>query len=285
VILTAQEAYQQRDYRRALLLANQAINNNGGASAYLLRALVYTQAGKLEEAAADLKVAQANANPQVQWEMLLAEGQYLENTGKFEEAAERYRRMMTLKPGDHRARLLLAELYRRSGNSQQAILEYKAIINSKPSIGQAYIGASKAYLYEKKVDEAIGVLEEVSSRNTSYNDVLLELIALYNQKATDGDVAKLEQAAQAINVLRENGVETRSFFRLIGEFYYTAVQIARATGKVPQINYPGEQMRSVGDLARANEAAWREYLARDENADREWVINERIMTGRVWQLV
>ncbi|MBK8030582.1 MAG: tetratricopeptide repeat protein [Chloroflexi bacterium] len=268
-----------------MLLANQAINNNGGASAYLLRALVYTQAGKLEEAAADLKVAQANANPQVQWEMLLAEGQYLENTGKFEEAAERYRRMMTLKPGAHRARLLLAELYRRSGNSQQAILEYKAIINSKPSIGQAYIGASKAYLYEKQVDEAIGVLEEVSSRNTSYNDVLLELIALYNQKATDGDVAKLEQAAQAINVLRENGVETRSFFRLIGEFYYTAVQIARATGKVPQINYPGEQMRSVGDLARANEAAWREYLARDENADREWVINERIMTGRVWQLV
>jgi len=285
VILTAQEAYQQRDYRRALLLANQAINNNGGASAYLLRALVYTQAGKLEEAAADLKVAQANANPQVQWEMLLAEGQYLENTGKFEEAAERYRRMMTLKPGNYRARLLLAELYRRSGNSQQAIQEYKAIIQSKPSIGQAYIGASKAYLFEKQVDQAIDVLEEVSSRNTSYNDVLLELIALYNQKATDGAVSQLEQAAQAINVLRENGVETRTFFRLVGEFYYTAVELARKSGQVPQINYPGEQMHSVGDLARANESAWREYLARDEQADREWVINERILTGRTWQLV
>jgi len=135
------------------------------------------------------------------------------------------------------------------------------------------------------VDQAIDVLEEVSSRNTSYNDVLLELIALYNQKATDGAVSQLEQAAQAINVLRENGVETRTFFRLVGEFYYTAVELARKSGQVPQINYPGEQMHSVGDLARANESAWREYLARDEQADREWVINERILTGRTWQLV
>lgn len=285
VILTAQEAYQQRDYRRALLLANQAINNNGGAAAYLLRALVHTQAGKLKEAEEDLRIAQANASPQVQWEMLLAEGQYLESTGKFEEAAKRYRRMMTLKPGDHRARLLLAELYRKSGNSQQAIQEYKAIIQSKPSVGQAYIGASKAFLYENRVDEAIDVLEDVSSRNTSYNDVLLELIALYNQKATDGDAAKLEQAAQAINVLRENGVETRSFFRLIGEFYYTAIQVTRKTGTVPAINYPDGQIRALSDLARANESAWREYLARDEDGDREWVINERILSGRTWQLV
>ncbi len=283
VILTAQEAYQQRDYRRALLLANQAITNNGGASAYLLRSLIHTQNGNMQAAAADLQVAQANATPQLQWESLLAEGQYLENTGKFEEAASRYRRMMTIKPGDHRARLLLAELYRRSGNSKQAIQEYQAIIQSKPSVGQAYIGASKAYLFDQQVDSAIKVLEEVSSRNTSYNDVLLELIALYNHKATDGDLGKLEQAAQAINVLRENGVETRTFFRLVGEFYYTAVQVTRKMGNVPQIGWPDQQMKSLAELAQANEQAWREYLARDEQADREWVINERIMTARTWQ--
>ena len=82
-----------------------------------------------------------------------------------------------------------------------------AIIQAKPSVGQAYIGASKAYLREKQIDDAIKVLEEVSSRNTSYNEVMLELISLYNLKADEGDATTLEEAARAINILRENGVE------------------------------------------------------------------------------
>ncbi len=285
VLLTAQEAYQQRDYKRALLLANQAINNKGGASAYLLRSLIYTHNGQLQEAQTDLAQAQKAADPQAQWQMLLAEGQLMENSGKFEEAADRYRRMMALKPGDYRARLLLADLYRRSGNSKQAIAEYRAIIQAKPGIGQAYIGASKAYLQDKQVDNAIKVLEDVSSRNTSYNEVMLELIQLYNLKADEGDATTLEEAARAINVLRENGVETRSYYRLLAEFYFTAYHVARKSGSVPAITWPDQHMNSLADLSRANEAAWREYLARDEDADREFVINERIMNARTWALV
>lgn len=285
VLLSAQEAYQQRDYRRALLLANQAINNKGGASAYLLRSLIHTQNGKLKEADQDLNMARQHVDAQEQWELLLAEGQYLENSGMFEEAVLRYRRMMALKPGDYRARLLLAELYRRSGNSKQAIQEYRAIIQAKPSIGQAYIGASKAYLFDNEIDKAIEVLEEVSSRNTSYNDVMLELIDLYNQKARGGSENTLEQAARAVNVLRENGVETRSYYRLLAEFYYSAYQVAKKTGKVPPINWLDEPIKSIAQLSRVNEAAWREYLLRDEDADREFVINERIMDARTWELV
>ena len=285
VLLSAQEAYQQHNYTRALLLANQAIKNNGGASAYLLRSLIHTQNGELKSAEDDLKQAQAAPDPQAQWEMLLAEGQFLENSGKFEEAADRYRRMMALKPGDHRARLLLADLYRRSGNTKQAIAEYQAIIQAKPSVGAAYIGASKAYLADKQIDEAIKVLEEVSSRNTSYNDVMLELISLYNLKADEGDATTLENAARAIEVLRENGVETRAYYRLLAEFYFTAFAIAQKTGKIPAINWPDQQMKSIGDISKANEHAWREYLARDEDADREFVINERIMKARTWALV
>jgi serine/threonine protein kinase len=285
VLLTAQEAYQQRDYQRAMRLANQAINNKGGASAYLLRSLIYTQAGRLQESEADIKSAQAQANPQTQWEFLLAEAQYLENTGKFEEAVERYRRMMSLKPGDYRARLLLADLYRRSGNSKQAVAEYRAIIQSKPSIGQAYIGASKAYLADNQVDEAIKILEEVSSRNTSYNEVMLELISLYNLKADEGNAATLEEAARAITVLRENGVETRAYYRLLAEFYFTAFAVAKKSGQVPAITWPDQQLQTLAEISRANEHAWREYLARDEDADREFVINDRIMVARTWAMV
>src|SRR5262249_4026994 len=238
VLLSAQEAYQQHNLTPALLPANQAINNNGGASAYVLRSLIHNQNGDLKQAEADLQQAKRLSDPQVQWEMLLAEGQFLENAGQFDEAAERYHRMMALKPGDHRGRLLLADLYRRSDNSQQAIAEYKAIIQANRSTGPAYIGASKTYLASNQVDEAIHVLETVSSRNTSYNEVLLELIDLYNQKAVDGDPSSLEQAARAIDVLQENGVESRSFFRLLAEFYYTAFQVAQKTHKLPQVTWP-----------------------------------------------
>ena len=192
---------------------------------------------------------------------------------------------MALKPGDHRARLLLADLYRRSGNTKQAIAEYQAIIQSKPSIGAAYIGASKAYLADKQVDAAIKVLEEVSSRNTSYNDVMLELISLYNLKADEGNATTLENAARAIEVLRENGVETRAYYRLLAEFYFTAFAVAQKTGKIPAINWPDQQMKSIADISKANEQAWRDYLTRDEDADREFVINERIMKARTWALV
>ncbi|MDX2159991.1 MAG: tetratricopeptide repeat protein [bacterium] len=285
VLLTAQEAYQQRDFTRALNLTNQALKIGETPSAYLLRSLIHTQSGKLKEAADDLKAAQNQATPQVQWEMLLAEGQYLENTGQFEQAADAYRRMMVLKPGDHYARLLLADLFRRSGNAAQAIHEYRAIIQARPNVGQAYIGASKAYLFQKQIDEAIKVLEEVSSRNSSYNEVMLELIALYNTKAQEGSAEALEEAARAINVLRESGIESRAYFRLLAEFYFTAFQVAKKNGGIPAIQYPQGSIRSLSDLAKANEAAWREYLERDESADREFVINDRIMSARTWQLV
>ncbi len=286
VLISAQEAYEQRNFTRALLLANQAIHNNGGAQAYVLRALIHNQMGDTQDAQADLQQAHQAADPQVQWQMALAEGQLFENAGHLDQAAERYRRMMALRPGDHRGRLLLADLYRRSHNFSQAIAEYRAIIQAKPSVGQAYLGASKAYLSSKQLDDAIKVLQDVSSRNTSYNEVMLELIELYNQKALEGVSDSLEQAARAIATLRENGVESKQFYRLIAEFYYTALQIARKTGQIPAIAWPdGQKITSVSQLAALNESAWRTYLARDEEADRDTVITDRIMAGRSWALV
>jgi tetratricopeptide (TPR) repeat protein len=285
ILLSAQEAYHQRDMTRALLLANQAINNNGGAAAYVLRSLVYNLEGNLQEAAADLQQARQLSDPNIRWEMILAEGQLAESQAQFEIAADAYQKLMALKPGDHRGRLLLADLYRRSGNAAQAIGEYRAIIQAKPSVGQAYIGASKAYLVTQKLDEAIDVLESVSTRNTSYNEVMMELIALYNQKALNGDEESLEQAARAIAVLRENGVESRWFYKLVGEFYHTAYQIARQIGKLPKINWPQENIKTVSDLSHANERAWRDYLARDNEVNREEIISHRIMNARTWALV
>ncbi len=281
VLLSAQDAYQQRNYTRALLLANQAIQNQGGASAYLLRSMVHTQNGNIGDAERDIKEAKKLSDPRTQWEMLLAEGQYLENAGQFTDAEDRYRRMMAIRPGDYRARLLLADLYRRSGNVHNALDEYQAIIHARPSTGSAYLGASKAYLLDNQLEKAIDVLEEVNSRNTSYNDVILELIALYTQQAQK-DIKGLEQAARAITILRENGVESRVFYRLIGEFYYAAYQVAQKSGQLPAVTWPEQAITSIGQLSHANEQAWREYLARDEDANREDILQNRILNARTW---
>jgi tetratricopeptide (TPR) repeat protein len=218
--------------------------------------------------------------------MALAEGQLAENTGRYEDAAAHYRRMMALKPGDHRGRLLLADLYRRSGNYEQAITEYRSIITAKPGIGPAYIGASKAYLSDKKLDDAIQVLEDVSSRNASYNEVMMELIGLYNQRALAGKPESLDQASRAISVLLENGVETKGFYQLVADFYYTALKIARASNAIPKVTWPGDaKISNIGDLSAANERAWRDYLERDESADRDEIINDRVMAVRAWSLM
>jgi serine/threonine protein kinase len=288
ILLSAQEAYQQNNMTRALLLANQALNNNGGAAALVLRSLIYNQRGEIELAEGDLERAQQLSDPQVQWEMLLAEGQLLEAQGKFAEAAECYKRMMALKPGDHRGRLLLADLFRRSGNQPQAITAYKAIIQAKPSVGAAYLGVSKAYVLDKQIDEAIKILQMVSSRNASFNEVQMELIQLYNDKASNGSAESLDFAARAIETLQDNGVETRQFYRLVAEFYFTAFNVARRSnnGKLPQVSWPGNRkINTLSQLARANEQAWREYLIRDKDAKRDEIINDRIMAARTWALV
>ena len=286
ILLSAQEAYEQRNMTRALQLTNQAVNNNGGAAAFVLRSLINNQLGDTAAAQSDIQAAQKLSDPQVQWQMALAEGQLYENSGHFDQAAERYRRMMAIKPGDHRGRLLLADLYRRNGNNEQAIGEYKAIIQAKPNVGQAYIGASKAYLSSGGLENAIKVLEDVSSRNTSYNDVMLELIDLYNQKALQGSAENLDQASRAIGVLRENGVESKQFYRLMAEFYYTALKLARKSGTLPAIAWPNsQQIKTIPQLAAINEKAWRDYLARDPAAKRNDIINQRIMAERAWSLV
>ena len=38
-------------------------------------------------------------------------------------------------------------------------------------------------------------------------------------------------------------------------------------------------------IFRENERAWRDYLARDEDADREDIITNRIMNARSWALI
>jgi serine/threonine protein kinase len=286
LILRAQEAYEQSNMTRALQFANQAVNNQGGAAAYVLRSLINNRIGDTEAAQKDLKNAQAVSDQQQQWQMALAEGQLAESTGRYEDAAAFYRRMMALKPGDHRGRLLLADLYRRSGNYEQAITEYRSIITAKPNVGPAYIGASRAYLSNKRLADAIQVLEEVSARNASYNDVMLELIGLYNQRALEGQPESLEQAAHAITVLQDNGVETKGFYQLVADFYFTALAVARKDGRVPKVSWPrGVQITTINALAAANEKAWRDYLDRDEKADRDDVINNRVMAVRAWALV
>ncbi len=286
LILRAQEAYEQSNMTRALQFANQAVNNQGGAAAYVLRSLINNRIGDTEAAQKDLKNAQAVSDQQQQWQMALAEGQLAESTGRYEEAAAHYRRMMALKPGDHRGRLLLADLYRRSGNFEQAITEYRSIITAKPNVGPAYIGASRAYLSDKKLDDAIQVLEDVSARNASYNDVLMELIGLYNQKALTGKPESLDQAARAISVLQDNGVETKSFYQLVADFYYTALKVARRDNAIPKVLWPGNaRIDSIGALAAANEKAWRDYLDRDDKADRDDVINNRVMAVRSWAIM
>jgi tetratricopeptide (TPR) repeat protein len=286
VLLRAQELYEQGNFSRALILANQAVNNQGGSDALILRSMVHNRLGDLEAAQTDIKQAQATPDSHTQWQMLLSEGQLLESKGQYELAAERYRRIMSLRPGDHRGRLLLADLYRRSGNPVAAIDQYKAIIQSKPNIGPAYLGASKAYLATDQLDSAIKVLEDVSSRNASYNEVLSELVGLYTQRALQGSPTALESAARAIDTLHQNGLENAHYYELVAEFYYSALTIAYRNNTLPSLSWPlGKQISTVQALALENERAWRTYLDRAPNAERGKVINTRIMAMRSWAVM
>jgi len=51
------------------------------------------------------------------------------------------------------------------------------------------------------------------------------------------------------------------------------------------VTWPDPKIKSLSDLSSANERAWREYLARAEDANRDDIINNRIMSARTWAVL
>jgi tetratricopeptide (TPR) repeat protein len=84
----------------------------------------------------------------------------LENSGKFEEAEEKYKEALRATPGDLSAQIGLARLYDRQGQAQKAVETYQKAIQGHPTSSLAYNDLGLCFRRKGQIDNAIGAFRK-----------------------------------------------------------------------------------------------------------------------------
>jgi tetratricopeptide (TPR) repeat protein len=95
---------------------------------------------------------------------------------KFTEAAETFRQLSALKPGDANAPNNLGEAYLGTGRYNEAIDSFKQAIRLNPALGRAYFNLGKAYLALGNREGAMEQYSLLQSLDANWAEKLYDLI-------------------------------------------------------------------------------------------------------------
>ena len=171
----------------------------------------------------------------------------LASVGDPERAIELLEQVIVKQPANFRLRVYLAELYQRQENADKAIENYQAAINARPELPGVYLQLTYLLLGEKRVDEAVGLLN-VARERISSDHRLVELQAYIHFTAE-----QYEQAA-ALSALAEEMVAEKEARHFLGSFPVTAAIANQMT-----TNYT-EAARLLRDNAAVAPGVLNEYV-------------------------
>jgi hypothetical protein len=125
------------------------------------------------------------------------------------------------------------------------------------------------------------VLDQVSENAVRFVDAQLRLVELYLERAPQ-QPDDLDRAGAALLALGGRSQSGR-FFRLLGDWWYTAYILLRTQKKLPSIDHwpDGQSHPSIdrGLLAGRAREAYRHYLRQEPDAPDANVVLERIYVG------
>jgi len=180
------------------------------------------KAGKIEEAIADfdfaISIAEEDAtvrnattkigiivDPLVSKEKTLSEiGDILLEAGLPEKAIPYFGQAMEMGDEKYEAAVSLAECYAKSGNNEDAIELYDAILQQEPFFTYVWIALASLYLSMKDYDNAIEACEYVLAYDKENNEALQALSKAYlekgeSEKANDGVDKSIETANRMVD--------------------------------------------------------------------------------------
>lgn len=136
-----------------------------------------------------------------------------------------------------------------------------------PANAEAILGLADSLVAVGQPEQAISALDRVSENAVRFVDAQLRLIQLYLERVPQHP-DELEHAGQAIVAL-SGRVQSAAYFRLVGDWWFAAWQLARR-GATPQIeHWPDEQRHTPNDrkaFAGRCRAAYRRYLRQEPDA-------------------
>lgn len=120
------------------------------------------------------------------WELLLQAGDLYSALGRFNEAAERYKRMLAIDPSNRALRRQLAETYVRAGSADEGIKILEDMMERDSSDVEVTAALADAYLEKREFAKALTLYEELLAKEKDNPQIKIRVgIAYFGRVQAD----------------------------------------------------------------------------------------------------
>jgi tetratricopeptide (TPR) repeat protein len=198
--------------------------------------------------------------------------QIAEKSGNLDAAESFYRDLIRLVPGELTPRQKLANLLMTRKRYFEAADLYAQIVGADPANAEAILQWADALAALGKTDQAIQVLQRVGENAVRYVDAQMKMVRLLLKRG-GADPGALNASAESLDIVRPRA-QTPEFYRLLGDWWFEAYQLARKGQMKDITRFPASSQRpTVPDIAHQARDAYRHYLrVAPQSDDNEEVI-------------
>lgn len=113
------------------------------------------------------------------WEILFQMAEIYNGLGRFDEAAEKYKRMIAIDPGNKVLQRQLAETYSRAGKTQEAIKILQEMLETDKNNADALAALADVYLDQRNYDRALELYQRLLALEHTNPEVRLRVGVAY----------------------------------------------------------------------------------------------------------
>ena len=161
------------------------------AMAYMLQAVAYGDLSENERATEAARMAYKLRDRLSQREKLMLEAHYMDTvTGNIEEAQKSYQVWAEIYPRDGTPVGQLGNGYLRMGEYDQAVGQFKKVLEMYPAVAMEYVNVAQTYLFLNRPDEAEATIRDARARHLESR---ANNLILYQTAYLRHDAAALDQ--------------------------------------------------------------------------------------------
>jgi tetratricopeptide (TPR) repeat protein len=166
-----------------------------------------------------------------------------------------FERILSLQPDSYRAHQLAAEAYEARNQDEKALAEYRAALQTRPSLPGLHLGIARVHLKNLRLEEAAGEFQKELEINPFDADANVDLGGIYvNQEQPEKAIPLLERALKVQPGLTEGRRRLGKAYFNVGQFEKAEAELQKAAPTDDDGSTHYLLARTYRQLGRAREA-------------------------------
>lgn len=166
-----------------------------------------------------------------------------------------FERILSLQPDSYRAHQLAAEAYEAKNQDEKALAEYRAALQTRPSLPGLHLGIARVHLKNLRLEEAAGEFQKELEINPFDADANVDLGGIYvNQEQPEKAIPLLERALKVQPGLTEGRRRLGKAYFGVGQFEKAEAELQKAAPTDDDGSTHYLLARTYRQLGRAREA-------------------------------